>query len=97
MASFLPLDHVLPLRRIASVACSDSFSGGAIQQVSGHARKFQQLTRTAVAALRHLRQVKKPFLILQEIGRGLQNRCQVSGVGCQGVPRHRIPGTWDRN
>jgi hypothetical protein len=48
-----------------------------------------------VAALRHFRHVQKPLFVLQEIARGLQNRCQVSGVGCQGLPWHLAPDTWN--
>ena len=75
MTQFLsPLDYVLFLVKLTMFAGRDRFSRGAIQQVSGHPGEFQKLARTAAAPLRHFRQVQKPLLVLQEIGRGLRSR-----------------------
>ncbi len=91
----LPFEHILFLLKLPSIAGGEGLSRGAIQQVSRHPREFQEFARTAVAALRHFRHVQKPLFVLQEIARGLQNRCQVSGVGCQGLPWHLAPDTWN--
>ena len=71
---FLPLDHILFLVKLAMLARGDGLSRGAIQQVSGHPGELQKLARATTAPLGHFRQVQKPLLVLQEIGRGLQLR-----------------------
>ena len=68
----LPLDHVLFLVKLTMFARGEGFSRGTIQQVRRHPGELQKFARTAAASLRHFRQVQKPLLVLQEIGRGLQ-------------------------
>ena len=57
-----------------TVARGKGLSRTAIQQVRRHAGELHQFAGAAVAALRHLRQIQKPLLVFQEIGRGLQSR-----------------------
>jgi len=87
----LPFEHILFLLKLPSIAGGEGLSRGAIQQVSRHPREFQEFARTAVAALRHFRQVQKPLFVLQEIARGLQYRCWVLGAGGWGFPQTLVP------
>ena len=74
MTQFLsPFNYLLILLQLAMLAGGEDLSRGAIQQIRRHAGEFQKFARPAVTALRHFRQVQKPLLVLQEIGRGLQS------------------------
>lgn len=88
----LPFEQILILIQLGMVTGGEGFSRGAIQQVSRHPGELQELARTAVAAIRHFRQVQEPLSVLQEIARGLQLRFQVTGGRLQGFdPSHLCP------